>query len=138
MDLIYDTIEKSWYKFDPIVTYACLKIMENLKYIEIEPAPGFNKCFIMQQELYRLKEEFEKTGKHQSQQSAVLQIPYYWYMQGVVVDPEYLMLITRGIIRFKWEEDCNGCQIQKECPCKGNPYNNDYELVLEKLKWLMN
>lgn len=130
MDLIYDTIEKSWYKFDPIITYACLKIMDDLKDIDIIPTPGFNKCFIMQQQLYRLKKEFEKTGKH-------LQIPSYWYMRGVVVDPEYLMLTTRGIVRFKWEEDCNGCQIQKECPCKGNPYNNDYELVLEKLKRLM-
>lgn len=126
MDLINDTIEKSRYKFDPLFTSVCLYIIKELNKCAPEHKErGLNKCFMMQQWLY-------KVGK-----KSKLDIPSYWYKLGVVVDPEYIILATRGIIRFKWEDDCPGCQIEEECCCKDNPHNNNYKLVEEKLKWLL-
>lgn len=53
-----------------------------------------------------------------------MNLPYYWFLEGIVVDPESLTTVTGGIIRFKWDNECVGCQIETECPCDGNP-NND-------------
>ncbi len=120
MDIIGEVIEKSWYKFNPKLTQACLALIKSMN----ETPPPDRKCWRFQQMLFLINKAMP------------MNLPHYWYKEGVVVDPEMLMLVTGGIIRFKWEDDCLGCQIEKECPCKGNPNNNNYVSIEEKLKSL--
>lgn len=124
-DFITDTIEKSWYKFNPKLTLACIQVIKELKDVTIpETYRGLNKCWIFMQLLHKVNQK-TKMG-----------LSYYWFKEGVVVDPETLMLVTHGRIMFQWEPDCPGCQIEKECPCKGNLNNNGYAAIEEKLKSL--
>lgn len=124
-NFISDVIDNSWYKFNPKLTYACIKIIKKLREINIpESQRGFNKCWLFMQLL------------HGVNQKTKMDLSYYWFKDGVVVDPETLMLVTHGRIMFQWEPDCPGCQIERECPCKGNPNNNDYAAIEEKLKLL--
>lgn len=104
MDFIGETIEKSWYKFNPRLTAACIAILK--EYEEHPPEelpPGCNKCWYLMQMLYKLN------------QTIPMNLPYYWYTWGVVVDPEALTILTGGIIRFKRDSDCEGCQIEDTC-----------------------
>ncbi len=101
---------------------VCLQVIKELDKYKIEDrGHGFNKCWLFMQLL------------HDIQQDTNIGLPYYWFKDGVVVDPESLMLITHGKIKFKWEPDCKGCQIEKECPCEGSPNNNDYIFIKETL-----
>ncbi len=126
MELIDEVIEKSWYKFNMKLTYACIQIIKKLRKINLPESQrrGFNRCWLFMQLIYGTNQQ-TKMG-----------LSYYWFKEGVVVDPETLMLVTHGRILFKWEPDCPGCQIETECPCKGNPNNNEYAAVEEKLKQL--
>lgn len=128
MDLISETIEKSWYKYDTFLTKVCIQLLKMLEEYQIPKGEkGFNRCWLFQQLLYIISLDLKKKGKK-------LNISYGWFRDGVVVDPETIMIRTRGKIRFKWEDDCPGCQIEKECPCIGNPHNSDYKLVSERIK----
>lgn len=130
MDIITETIEKSWYKYDPLLTDVCIQLLKKLEEYQIPKGEkGFNKCWLFQQLLFMLKKDLEKKGKK-------LDLSYEWFRDGVVVDPESIMLQTRGIIKFMWEDDCPNCQIEKECPCMDNPWNDYYKLMLERLKSL--
>jgi hypothetical protein len=127
MDIIAETIEKSWYKFDPFLTTVCFQVLKKLEEYQIPKGEkGFNKCWLFQQLLYMISKDFEKKGKK-------LYLSYGWFRDGVVVDPESIMLQTRGKIKFVWEDDCPNCQIEEECPCKDNPWNDYYKLVEDKI-----
>lgn len=130
MDIIAETIEKSWYKFDPFLTTVCVQVLKKLEEYQIPKGEkGFNKCWFFQQLLFFINKDLKKKGKK-------LDLSYGWFRDGVVVDPESIMLQTRGKIKFVWEDDCPNCQIENECPCIGNPHNDNYKLMLERLKSL--
>lgn len=127
MDPIEEIIEKSRYKFDPFLTTVCIQLLKKLEEYQIPKGEkGFNKCWLFQQLLFFISKDFEKKGKK-------LDISYGWFRDGVVVDPESIMLQTRGIIKFVWEDDCPNCQIENECPCIGNPHNDNHKLVIDKI-----
>lgn len=67
-----------------------------------------------------------------------MNLPYYWFKEGIVVDPESLTQQTGGVIKFKWDDECSGCQIQRECPCEGNPHRKDYSSRAETLEQHVN
>ena len=128
MDHIEEIIEKSRYKFDPFLTTVCVQLLKKLEEYQIPKGEkGFNKCWLFQQLLFIVKKDLEKKGKK-------LDLSYGWFRDGVSVDPESIMLQTGGKIKFVWEDDCPNCQIEEECPCKDNPWNDYYKLVEEKLK----
>lgn len=102
-DLIAETIEKSWHKFNPKLTAVCLHL---IKLMNKEPPPD-KKCWRFMQTLFMI------------QKAHPMNLPYYWYKEGVVVDPASLTQQTGGLIKFKWDEECSGCQIEHECPCQG-------------------
>ena len=118
MDIIGEVIEKSWYKFNPRLTHACLQLIQSMN----KNPPPDNKCWRFMHMLFL------------ANKCMPMNLPYYWYREGVVVDPETVMLTTRGIIKFKWDDECEGCQIEKECPCQGNPNNDAYASIEERLK----
>ena len=120
--------DKSWYKFDPFLTTVCIQLLRKLEEYQIPKGEkGFNKCWLFQQLLFLISKDLEKKGKK-------LGVVYGWFRDGVVVDPEVIMIKTRGKIKFKWEDDCPGCQIENECPCIGNPHNDNYKLIDEYIK----
>ena len=128
MDMITETIERSWYKYDPLLTNVCIQLLKKLEEYQIPKGEkGFNKCWLFQQLLFFIGKDLEKKGKK-------LDLSYGWFRDGVVVDPGSIMLQTRGKIKFVWEDDCPNCQIEKECPCMDNPWNDYYKLVEDKLK----
>ena len=113
-----------------LLTDVCVQLLKKLEEYQIPKGEkGFNKCWLFQQILFMIKKDLEKKGKR-------LDISYGWFRDGVVVDPGLIMLQTRGKVMFKWEDDCPGCQIEDECSCIGNPHNNNYEQIEEKLNML--
>lgn len=125
MEQIDEIIEQSWYKYNPRLVATCQIVIKEINKHTIKGSSGFNRCWLFMQLL------------HGVQQKIKIGLPYYWYRDGVVVDPETLMMLTRGKIIFKWEPDCKGCQIEKECPCMGNPNNNTYASIEERLKVML-
>ncbi len=105
MELIDEVIEQSFYKFNPRLTAACLVL---IRLINIKPPPD-RKCWRFMHMLFL------------ANKCMPMNLPYYWYKEGIVVDPDTLMKVTGGIIRFRWDDECKGCQIENECPCEGNP-----------------
>ena len=125
MELIDEVIELSLSKFNPRLTEVCISVIDNLNKKQIKhyksELGSFGKCFLFMQIL------------HSIEQKHPINLSYYWFKDGVVVDPEILMFVTRGIIRFKWDNECEGCQIEKECPCMGNPNNERYAYIIERI-----
>ena len=106
-DFISDVIERSRLRFNPRLAYVCLEL---IRLSEKDPPPD-KRCWRLMQTLFMIEK------------ARPMNLPYYWYREGVVVDPASLTQQTGGIIMFRWDEQCPGCQIEEECPCEGNPHN---------------
>jgi hypothetical protein len=109
MDYISDTIEASRYKFNPKLTQVCIELIKQLN----ENPPPDKKCWRFMQILFMINK------------ATPMNLPYYWFLDGIVVDPEALTMVTGGIIQFKWDDECPGCQIEDSCSCSGNPHRSD-------------
>lgn len=105
-DYISDVIEMSRLRFNPRLARVCLEL---IRLYEKDPPPD-RKCWRFMQTLFMIN------------QTSPMDLPFYWFKEGVVVDPESLTQQTGGLIRFRWDSECPGCQIEKECSCKGNPH----------------
>lgn len=67
-----------------------------------------NKCRIFRHLLYVL---YEKIGT----KGVDLHLPYYWYADGVMIEPEFIVRITNGIIGWKCDESRDGCGMETDC-----------------------
>jgi len=108
-DYISDVIEKSRLRFNPRLTYVCLEL---IRLYDKDPPPD-KRCWRFMQTLFMIEK------------AKPMNLPYYWFCEGVIVDPASLTQQTGGIIRFRWDEQCPGCQIEGECPCEGNPHHEE-------------
>lgn len=106
-DYISDVIEMSRLRFNPRLARVCLEL---IRLYEKDPPPD-RKCWMFMQTLFMI------------QQTRPMNLPFYWFKEGVVVDPESLTQQIGGLVKFKWDNECPGCQIEKECPCEGNPHS---------------
>jgi hypothetical protein len=106
-DFISDVIERSRLRFNPRLAYVCLEL---IRLSEKDPPPD-KRCWRLMQTLFMIEK------------ARPMNLPYYWYKEGIVVDPASLTQQTGGIVMFRWDEQCPGCQIEEECPCEGNPQN---------------
>jgi len=43
-----------------------------------------------------------------------IHLPYYWYGDGVMVPPEYIVKISNGIVGFRCDESVEKCLMSKE------------------------
>jgi hypothetical protein len=67
-----------------------------------------NNCRMFRHLLYIV---YEKLGT----KGIDLHLPYYWYMDGVMVEPEFIVRITNGIIGWKCDESRDGCGMKSDC-----------------------
>jgi len=44
-----------------------------------------------------------------------LKLPHYWYMDGVMIEPETIVRITNGIIGWVCDDSNEECGLQEEC-----------------------
>ncbi len=44
-----------------------------------------------------------------------LRLPYYWYADGVMIEPELIVRVTNGIIGWRCDESVKGCLMEGEC-----------------------
>ncbi len=113
-------------ELNPVLTQTCIELITRLNSVKLphykSVMGSFGKCFLFMQILHTIQRDMD------------IGLSYYWFKDGVVVDPELLMLATGGTIRFQWDNECKGCQIEKECPCKGNPHNNEYFEINKKIR----
>lgn len=91
---------------NPKLTIACLLLqMAWAQYTDLD-----KRCWRMMQALY------------ETQKKEDLGLSFCWYKDGVIVDPATLMQQTGNLVQFEWDNECEGCQIENECPCEGNPH----------------
>lgn len=44
-----------------------------------------------------------------------LKLPYYWFMDGVMIEPEFIVRITNGIIGWRCDSSIEHCGREDEC-----------------------
>lgn len=44
-----------------------------------------------------------------------LPLPHYWYVDGIMIEPEIIVKITNGLIGFEGDESCGSCGRGYEC-----------------------
>ncbi len=81
MDLIDDVIERSRLKFNPKLTAVCLTLIKTMN----ESPPPDKKCWRFMQVLFLIYKAMP------------MNLPFYWYKEGIVVDPESLTQQTGGL-----------------------------------------
>lgn len=84
------------------LTLVCIELLRQTE----ETPPPDRKCWRLMQMLFLIEK------------ASPMGLPYYWYKEGVVVDPVALTELTDGIIQFRRDEECVGCQIELECPAR--------------------
>lgn len=109
-DYISDVIEISRLRLNPQLARVCLELISLFE----ENPPQDKRCWRFMQALYMI------------QQVKPMNLPYYWYKEGIFVDPESLTQQTGGLIRVRWDGECPGCQIETECSCEGNPHTETF------------
>lgn len=67
-----------------------------------------NKCCEFRQLLYILYDNLKTKGVN-------LYLPYYWFADGVMIQPEFIVRITNGIIGWKCDESRDGCGMKSDC-----------------------
>lgn len=53
-----------------------------------------------------------------------VKIPYYWFTDGVMIQPEWIVNITNGIVGFSGDESCKGCG-RDDCFFRGYDWKED-------------
>lgn len=87
---------------NPLLARVCIDIAQML---DNNPPPHLRRCDVLFTTLYLLNRGHPE-----------LKVPSYWFRDGVVADPATLTEQTGGIIQFRRDEQCAGCQIEHECP----------------------
>jgi len=67
-----------------------------------------NNCCVFRSLLYILYENLKTKEIN-------LHLPYYWYADGVMIQPEFIVRITNGIIGWKCDESRDRCNMKDEC-----------------------
>lgn len=53
-----------------------------------------------------------------------VKMPYYWFTDGVMIHPEWIVNITNGIVGFSGDESCKGCG-RDDCFYRGYDWKED-------------
>ncbi|MDO8727921.1 MAG: hypothetical protein Q7J35_17865 [Candidatus Methanoperedens sp.] len=82
-----------------------------------------------------LRQLEQETKALKIQKAHPMNLLYYWYKEGVLIDPETFSKVTGGLAWFKWYNECPGCQIEKECPCEWMPLETSLLILDNWLFW---
>jgi hypothetical protein len=82
-----------------------------LAYTIIHLAIKFNKCRC--REFRQIL--FMAYKKMLDEDNLDIKLPYYWYADGVMIEPEWIVKITNGIIGWTCDDSKNKCLLCNEC-----------------------
>lgn len=68
-----------------------------------------DKCFLFRQALFISYQDLK------TQWGIDIELPHYWYMDGVMIEPELMVRATNGIIGWVCDESIEGCGRADEC-----------------------
>lgn len=74
-----------------------------------ELPPELTKCMEFRQVL------FMSCKKILDEDGVDLGLPYYWYRDGMMIEPEVIVRATNGIIGHRCDESRKGCGMKGEC-----------------------
>lgn len=70
--------------------------------------PPLNTCVGFRSFLYMLYKDLQKDGSD-------LELPYYWFADGVMIEPELIVRATNGIVGFVCDDSIEHCGRAGEC-----------------------
>jgi len=71
--------------------------------------PEMARCQNFRQILFTLSEDIKK------KKNLDLKLPHYWYADGVMIPPEYIVRITNGIVGWVCDDSVERCLMEGEC-----------------------
>lgn len=74
-------------------------------------------CRLFRNQIYELANRMKKDGKD-------IHLPSYWFTDGIMVEPEWIVRITNGIIGWCCDSSVNMCGMVGNCRF----YNGKYEV----------
>ncbi|MCK9571103.1 hypothetical protein M0R72_19295 [Candidatus Pacearchaeota archaeon] len=76
--------------------------------LSTESTPEMKRCREFRQLLFILCDDLKK-------ENIDLKLPYFWYADGVMIPPEYIVRITNGIVGWVCDDSAKGCLMEGEC-----------------------
>jgi len=70
---------------------------------------NMNNCRVFRQLLYSVYIDL-KAKKEKD-----IHLPYYWFSDGVMIEPEWIVRITNGIIGWRCDDSRKECNMSDEC-----------------------
>jgi hypothetical protein len=70
---------------------------------------NMNKCRIFRQLLYLVYVDMK------AKKEIDIHLPYYWFSDGVMIEPEWIVRITNGIIGWRCDDSRKECNMRDEC-----------------------
>lgn len=67
-----------------------------------------NSCVEFRHLLFALYKQLQENGIN-------IKLPYYWFVDGVMIEPEWIVRATNGIVGFKCDDSWKECGRTKEC-----------------------
>ena len=68
-------------------------------------------CHFFRIGLYHISVELEKKGID-------IHLPHYWYVDGVMIEPEWIVRITNGIVQWSCDSSREHCGLYAEGGCR--------------------
>ena len=70
-----------------------------------------NSCQFFRNGLFLMSKALEKNGID-------LHLPHYWYEDGVMIEPEWIVRITNGIVQWTCDSSREQCGLYKNGKCR--------------------
>jgi hypothetical protein len=78
-------------------------------YLSLECTPEMRRCQNFRQILFMVYDDLKK------KKNTDLKLPHYWYADGVMIPPEYIVRITNGIIGWVCDDSVERCLMEGKC-----------------------
>jgi hypothetical protein len=76
--------------------------------LSLESTPEMRRCQSFRQILFMVYKNLIKKNIN-------LKLPHYWYADGVMIPPEYIVRITNGIVGWVCDDSVKECLMEGEC-----------------------
>ena len=77
--------------------------------LSVESTPEMKRCQEFRQLLFLAYKKLLEENKIN------LHLPHYWYADGVMIEPEWIVRITNGIIGWSCDDSVKECLMEGEC-----------------------
>lgn len=70
---------------------------------------NITSCFLVRQLIFSIYDDLLRRD------SIDIKLPHYWFMDGVMIEPEWIVRITNGIVGWECDDSCRKCGRTEEC-----------------------